>query len=370
MEATEPLLSPITLDGFTPQQKSMFLCAAQRWIQKLPFESVSFKFPIVLETDLHTRDVVHGINEAYSEITTGFFKDIDLRIQKRDTDRMQIWCKSIGTYLNQLPFPKKFTLLGYTRFGDVFANSLLRGIFDEAKFQEALNEWQADCAFHWQHIEHDAVIIRDLEVFFPLYYQALQALETFYNKSYNTRRKGAVAKIPRMNATANVKSNANIPTNLRHKIETMVTQLKGVKRYIYFGSALASELPIQTFWIPVIHRFIADLKDIVQGCPPLPCDLRLFRGIKPDGYQPQRQTYRVTGFLSTTSRIGIAKAFMDVNKFCCIQEITVSKGVRTLPMAGLSFFPHENEFLFGSNTILYVSSATDQKNVLKVALVQ
>lgn len=357
METTEPLLSPISVDAFTSKQKSMFRCAAQRWILNTPFKPTMFEIPIIIDTDLDTKRVVSEMNEF--KIEKGYIGRIQVSIKQREKSDMQTWLNNIGKYLLQLPFWKKFTILGYTRFGDVYANNVLRNMFDRKKFQDGLNEWETDCKFYLKSQENKINEIVDLPYFFPLYFQALQALQAQSNTKSASNTNVNSSKVSGINA------------NKRREIQ-YVFALKGLEQYIYFGANVASILPIETFWIPVIHRFIKDLNEIINGSPPLPCDIRLFRGIKPDGFKPQRQTFRVAGFLSTTSMLGAAQAFIDHKKGCCIQEITVSRGVHTLPLAGLSFFPNEKEFVFGSDTILYQSPTLDNNipYIRKVAIVQ
>lgn len=368
--ATEPLLSPISADALTPKQKSLFRCAAERWMQKIPFDPTPLKFTFTIDTGNFPEDIVHGLNEKYSEMNKGFSEDIKIYIKKRDATDMQTWLDVMGEYLTKLPFSKQCTILGYTRNGDVFANSILRNTFDHDKFRESLEDWRFECSHLWPSLKGHLSFI---PTFYPLYFQALQELRESREPRNTQYANASVSKMPRKNVNANTKANAQ----LNKKIDEVFT-LTGLKQYLYFGYNVASYLPIQTFWIPVIHRFIKDLNAIIAESPPLPCDIRLYRGIKPDGFQPQRQTLRVTGFLSTTSSIGVAKGFFDHKKMCCVQEITVSRGTHTLPLAGLSFFWQEYEFIFGSDTILYISPNPNSNpnpnskrdSMIKVALVQ
>lgn len=343
MEATEPLLSTIThIEDLTPRQISLFRCAAQRWKQNQPFEKFQVDTQYIMPYD------IPGAFNGKTSIKQDSRSQVQFNLQAKDTDISTLngWFNNMNRYLSKLPFSDKYTVYGYTRTGDVFCNLLLRNMFDASKFTDALAKWKYDTSDPFRTPP-------DL-IFFPLYFQAFKRLDKLKKKDFAS----LIASTSRL----------TVP-ELTLKIEEVKLSVSSYDKYWAFGQ-LGLHLSIEAFWKPVIQDYIMDLNKIIYNSPPLPCDIMVYRGIKSESYLPDRRVCRVIGFLSTTASHSTASEFVDGNTLCCLQEIAVSKGVHCLPIMGLSSYPGEHEFVFGSDTILYISSKTDTPNVHKVALLQ
>lgn len=345
--ATEPLLSPISVDALTPKQKCMFRNAAQRWQQKLPFQPIDIKIEVRTP---YLPKAFKRILEKNHSLPSHVLMLVHMK--QANTSAMKDWFTQMSNYLSALPFSKMYTLIGYTYLGDAFSNAFLRNMFDSARFKKALMDWSLE-SHPGSYIRKNARNEEDFEYelpdqFFPLYIQAIQKLKKTPPKDWS--------------------SFFDIQERATGK-DTLFAR-DGLDRYFYFGYHVAYFLSVEKFWKPVIQDFIQDLNSIIQASPALPCDIRLFRGIKTASYLRERRVCRVDGFLSTTASLEVANRFKDIKSGCCVQEITVSRGVHVVPIASKSHFPGEHEFLFGNNSILYISSMTDTKDVHKVALVQ
>lgn len=96
-------------------------------------------------------------------------------------------------------------------------------------------------------------------------------------------------------------------------------------------------------WRKIMVQYVADMKAIFEGAPPLPSPLTVYRGVKNKKQRPR------AGFVSTSLSKEQAEHFMDPEKKCCLLTLQIPEGTRVLPLFVLSRYPLEAEILLSSS---------------------
>ena len=96
-------------------------------------------------------------------------------------------------------------------------------------------------------------------------------------------------------------------------------------------------------WRKIMVQYVADMKAIFEGAPPLPVPLTVYRGVKTKLQRPR------AGYVSSSLSKAQAEQFMDSEKKCCLLTLKIPEGTKVLPLFVLSRYPIEAEILLSSS---------------------
>lgn len=247
------------------------------------------------------------------------------------------WLQSQKNYIMNLPKYDIFTLRGYTHFGDVLVNSLLRDVIDWGKARKMSFEFYTSTDYFPLYFQLDAVVTYILKNKLPIYALFDKPERNNYVKIFT---KTLNKHIPR-SATLEV---------FMELISRDYFKWNHSDKYIVLVSLW--HLMHQAIYKRTIELFQQDLTRIINMSPPLTRDIVVFRGVQNDFYLKGAKNgiYKNIGFVSTSLDIDKAQFFQrrkdgDLDNKCCIQRITLKKGTKVILMMSPSQYGDEKEIL-------------------------
>ena len=130
----------------------------------------------------------------------------------------------------------------------------------------------------------------------------------------------------------------NFLSNCVYLHQARVLGIKGLDEFKKrFTTLTASD------WRKIMVQYVADMKAIFEGSPPLPVPLTVYRGVKTKLQRPR------AGYVSTSLSKAQAEQFMDPEKKCCLLTLKIPEGTKVLPLFVLSRYPIEAEILLSSS---------------------
>jgi hypothetical protein len=257
------------------------------------------------------------------------------------------WFAAQNEYKKKLSFRDVFTLLGYTKVGDVWANEFMRGSLDEDDFFQAIDD-KFFFKSKKEAIEHGAYTI------FPLFFTAIDELMSTSDLDYHK-----IIKNSDIHKTIKVQNKKELVTDMISYIKQNGTINNLATSYFYIMK-MAPYLTID-FWKKCIQRFCDDLQRIIDGAPKLKKQMIVYRGVKNDYYLKHDvaklkhiKVYKNDGFVSTSINVQKSFNFTALGKGCCLKKITLLPGSSALMLMGTSFFNEESEVLLGLKTEYFI----------------
>lgn len=251
------------------------------------------------------------------------------------------WLQRQKNYIMKMSKYDLFTLKGYTHYGDVLVNSLLRDVIDWDKVKTMNNEFFSTFDYFPVYFQLDDVVTRMVS-------KSKLAVYALFDKPNET--------MVRLNTKP---TNKTIPRTapLSKYIEIMTTDYtkwKHSDKYIVLVSLWG--FLHHSVHKKVIMLFEQDLSRIINQAPPLTKDIVVFRGVKDDFYLKGARNgyYKNIGFVSTSMDIEKAQFFQRLGdeesigsniSECCIQRITLVRGTKALLMMPISQYGDEKEIL-------------------------
>lgn len=252
------------------------------------------------------------------------------------------WLQSQKQYMMNLTKYDLFTLKGYTHYGDVLVNSLLRDVIEWEKVKTMGLDFFSSFEYFPVYFQLDSIISHIVSN----KHSSKLALYALFDKSEKT--------IVKLYAKT---TNKSIPRTspLNKYVELIANEYelwKHSDKYIILVSLWS--LLHQSVYRKVIDLFRKDLSRIIYQSPALTKDITVFRGVKNDFYLTGAKNgfYKNIGFVSTSLDVEKAQFFQQLgDEFkrelsqCCIQRITLVKGTKALLMMQTSQYGDEKEVL-------------------------
>jgi ADP-ribosyltransferase exoenzyme len=266
------------------------------------------------------------------------------------------WLVKQKEYVYNLSKYDIFTLKGYTHYGDVLVNSLLRN------------------ALNFDSIRNHNIDFFDSMFYFPVFFQLEHLVSDLVkNKNKNKNKLGIEALF---SASSGVKvkmytsTSKAIPKsgNLQSYIELINNKYNTLQlsdKYILLVS-LWNCMHSDIYKI-VIMKFYEDLTRILIKSPSLTRDIKVYRGVRDDYYLrgSKDSIYKNIGFISTSLDVEKAQLFLNLDnknnnndrkEACCIKVITLLKGTKALLMMPISTYGDEKEVLLNHGSIYSIKT--------------
>lgn len=302
-----------------------------------------------------TSTFINGMNFSLNN----YNKSIALNLYNAESESVidTTWFKQVNEYIKSLSAQDILTLIGYTFHGDVWANSYMRGTFDQSKFMNGVNHLYD----YW------------ISSYMPLFFQALHVIESTKDLNsliHNSKHVYFVEK---------QMGNISMESVLLKKDITVLEVLEIIRdkkhsivnssKYLAMGQ-IAGYFTVD-FWLKCIELYCADLNRIIRKAPALKTKMIVFRGVKDDYYLKgsKKSLYTNQGFISTSIYYKKASNFAAYvgpkNHTCCLKRITLLPGTRCIFLSGLSKFPDEFEILLPSDSIYHLRNAKATYKIYK-----
>jgi hypothetical protein len=254
------------------------------------------------------------------------------------------WLQKQKNYIMNMSKYDLFTLKGYTHYGDVLVNSLLRDVIEWDKVKTMNTDFFSSFDYFPVYFQLDAILS---QIVSRNHHgsQSKLSLYALFDKPENTM-------VKLYTKTTNKSIPRTSPLNKYVDIITIdYNTWKHSDRYIVLVSLWGLLHP--TVYKKVIELFQQDLSRIINKSPPLTKDVVVFRGVKKDFYLKGARNgyYKNIGFVSTSMDVEKAQFFQRLGdeqssgSDCCIQRITLVKGTRALLMMPTSQYGDEKEVL-------------------------
>lgn len=250
------------------------------------------------------------------------------------------WLDEMNKYVSNLKTSEIYTLIGYSFYGDVIANSYMRKKLDESQFMKDVggeDKWLS---------------------YYPLFFQALTVLDTVQDQATIIRNKDIIIipNIIRPTITFADKSLLKKAMKISEILKLIQSKsaIKTSDKYTLL-SLIGNELSFKLFWEKVIVQYISDLDRIIRNSPPLKKPMIVYRGVTNDYYLKGTagHVYRTDSFVSTSMNFSSSLKFAGFS--CCFKRITLLPGTRALLLAGVSRFQNEVELLLGPQSQFYIT---------------
>lgn len=309
----------------------------------IPMKVVTYNSPFDLDREVaYTPIVPYNPNgdswKIYKEYNN-YNKDFISTNSLENNLEMDVeWLQRQINYINSLSKYDIFTLKGYTYYGDVMVNSLLRDTIEWDKVANMNKDFFDSFEYFPLYFQLDSIVTHVL-----LHHSKLGAYSLF-NKSENTMVKLYTKP-----------NNGNIPRSakLASYIELIVknyNQWQHSDKYIVLVSIWG--MVHQVVHKKCIELFQQDLTRIINKSPALTKNITVYRGVRNDFYLRGAKNgyYKNIGFVSTSLDVEKAQFFQMLGQentpsSCCIQKITLVKGTRVLLMMVTSQYGDEKEVL-------------------------
>lgn len=262
------------------------------------------------------------------------------------------WLQRQKNYIMKMNKYDLFTLKGYTHYGDILVNSLLRDVIDLDRVKTMNNEFFSTFDYFPVYFQLDYVVTQMVSksklALYALFDKPNETMVKLYTKTTNKT-------IPR---TSPLSKYIEIMT-------TNYTKWKHSDKYIVLVS-LWSFLH-HSIHKKVIMLFEQDLSRIINQAPPLTKDIVVFRGVRNDFYLKGARNgyYKNIGFVSTSMDIEKAQFFQrlgdEERSECCIQRITLVRGTKALLMMPISQYGDEKEILLNHGSTYKIIEPKIQK---------
>lgn len=331
----------------------------------IPMKVVRYNSPFDLDKEVaYTSVVPHNpdgqswkIFKEYNNYNKEFINDKSI---ENNLEMDVKWLQRQITYINSLPKYDIYTLKGYTYYGDVMVNSLLRDIIE------------------WDNVANMNKDFFDSFEYFPLYFQ-LDSIVTHVLMHHG--KLGAYSLFNKPEKTMvrlyTKPNNGKIPrsANLASYIELIVknyNQWQHSDKYIVLVS-------LWGMLYDVVHKkaiqlFQQDLTRIINKSPALTRDITVYRGVRNDFYLQGAKNgyYKNIGFVSTSLDVEKAQFFQmlgqeETSNSCCIQKITLLKGTRVLLMMVTSQYGDEKEVLLNHGSTYMIKEPKIMKTFYQKA---
>jgi len=274
------------------------------------------------------------IYREYNNYNQEFISSMSI---ENDLEMDVAWLQSQRNYISKLPKYDVFTLRGYTHFGDVLVNSLLREVIDWGKARKMSFEFHTSTDFFPVYFQLDAVVTYILKNKLPIY--------TLFDRP----ERNNFVKMFTRTLSKHIPRSATLDVYMEHIVRDYF-KWNHSDRYIVLISLW--HLMHQAIYKKTIELFQQDLSRIIDKSPPLTKDITVFRGVQNDFYLKGAKDgmYKNIGFVSTSLDIDKAQFFQrrkdgDMDSKCCIQRITLKKGTNVILMMSPSQYGDEKEIL-------------------------
>jgi hypothetical protein len=315
----------------------------------IPMKVLAYNSPFDLDKDMVFYPIVPftptgqlwKIYKEYNNYNQPFLQSTSV---ENSLDMDVQWLQNQKNYIMNMSKYDIFTLKGYTHYGDVLVNSLLRDVIE------------------WDKVRTMNTYFVSAFDYFPVYFQLDAIMSQMVSSNHHgSQSKLALYALFDKPETTMVKlytktTNKKIPrtSSLSTYIDIITTDYSTWKhsdRYIVLVSLWG--LLHSVVYKKVIALFQQDLSRIINKSPPLTKDVVVFRGVKNDFYLKgvKNGYYKNIGFVSTSMDVEKAQFFQKLGdeqrtaSDCCIQRITLVKGTRALLMMPTSQYGDEKEVL-------------------------
>ncbi len=291
----------------------------------------------------------HGVLESQEYRLNNISSDYYLEDKITSLTDMQYtidhdWFNKMNKYIISLNTIDTLILRSYTRNGDLFVNTYMRGELDASKYLEYLYK------FGW---DTDAMMC-------PTFPQIVSIIKKNKETISNILLPANKFIVP-----TQVTENVIAPIN---SIIDKIIESDNLQDIYNLMSKLCVYQPFNTMFIKqVLDQYNDDLNRIIENAPALEQPMVVYRGIKREFIPPDEgKLYNNCGFLSTSFNKNIALNFSGFLPDRVIQEIILLPGCKGMIMSGFSAFGGEAEILLGSKTIYYIYNAHKKSNTLKL----
>lgn len=312
----------------------------------IPMKVLAYNSPFDLDKDVVFYPVVpfHQTGDAwkiYKEYNNYNKQFLSANSLENNLELDVEWLQRQKQYIMSLSKYDMFTLKGYTHYGDVLVNSLLRDVIE------------------WDKVRTMATDFFSSFEYFPVYFQIESIISQFVTNKHSSKLSlYALFEKPEKTMVKLYTNavNKNIPrkSSLSNYIELISKEYKQWKhsdKYVVLVSLWS--YVHQSVYKKVIELFQQDLSRIIAGSPPLTRDITVYRGVKNDFYLTGARNgfYKNIGFVSTSLDVEKAQFFQQMGEDeqkpsnCCIQRITLVKGTKALLMMQTSQYGDEKEVL-------------------------
>lgn len=312
----------------------------------IPMKVLAYNSPFDLDKDIVFYPIVPFTPTGqtwriYKEYNNYNQNSLKTRSIENNLEMDTKWLQRQKNYIINMSKYDLFTLKGYTHYGDVLVNSLLRDVIDWEKVKTMNKEFFSTFDYFPVYFQLDAVVTRMVS-------RSKLALYALFDKPNKT-----LVKLYTRTA------NKTIPQTspLSKYIEIMTTDYtkwKHSDKYIVLVSLWG--FLHHSIHKKVIMLFEQDLSRIINQAPPLTKDIVVFRGVKDDFYLKGARNgfYKNIGFVSTSmdiekaqffQRLGDEESTGSIGSECCIQRITLVRGTKALLMMPTSQYGDEKEIL-------------------------
>jgi ADP-ribosyltransferase exoenzyme len=260
------------------------------------------------------------------------------------------WLLKQKDYIYNLPKYDIFTLKGYTHYGDVLVNSLLRNVLD----YDLLTNRNKDYF--------------DSMFYFPLFFQLDRLVSSLISKD-NKHDVEALFAVPgktKVNMYSSTSKTIPHSGKLQNYIDLIKRNYESLllsDRYILLIS-LWNYMHSDIYKI-VIMKFYEDLTRIIENSPSLTKDIKVYRGVRDDYYLRGSKDgiYKNIGFISTSLDVEKAQLFQNLDNNnnsrkdgCCIKVITLLKGTKAILMMPISTYGDEKEVLLNHGSVYSIKT--------------
>jgi len=265
------------------------------------------------------------------------------------------WLIKMNKYISDLPTRDIYTLIAYTHYGDVIANSYMRRKISKSSFSQDVASYDK-----W------------FTSFYPLFFQAVERIEKVKDiKSILKDDKDVTVDFTNNYLNINILTNGfTIATKNTHFMgkhlvselfEKMISEksLTMADKYVLFFTA-GRYLSFSKFWQDVIRDYTHDLDSIIEKSPAITKKMIVYRGIKGDYYLKgnKNHIYKTDSFVSTS--INLPSALRFAGSKCCFKRITLLPGSKAILLAGISKYKNEIELLLGSKSHFYITESRNE----------
>ena len=259
------------------------------------------------------------------------------------------WLIKMNKYISELSTKDIYTLIGYTHYGDVIANSYMRRKISKSSFSQdvrAYDKWFSS--------------------YYPMFFQALNKIEKMSDSDIDSILKDGKDIEISIQYPTNLSNGMTLNKNKFFTGKILVSKLLKqlnidktltvVDKYIILYNT-GRYISFSKFWQDVIRQYTYDLDSIIDKSPAITKKMIVYRGVKGDYYLKgnKNHIYKTDSFVSTSINLPSALRFSGGK--CCFKRITLLPGTKTVLLAGISRYKNEIELLLGSKSHFYITSA-------------
>jgi len=214
------------------------------------------------------------------------------------------WIQDCNRYIANLSMADKFTIYGYTKYGDEIAHYLI--LNPEKQLIQKIEE-------------------PDKRSYFYYYFQVVKVVK-------DLKERGQLEMYAEDPTNINEFADHILSPNIEDSYNTVINK-KVIKLFT------------DAFWKLVTQTFIQDLQRIIANAPPIKKESYVYRGVKTHYYSTnKKKTFKSLTFLSTAFEPTSALKFTS-DGYCCMKKIILPSGSRAIVPEFLTQFPGENEIL-------------------------